>query len=284
MPEIGPGGRLVEGTLQNLGAALVIAIGAAIWQKLKQGSVDWWAIIALFVLTCVVFGALIYFRRKGLNSSPKDEWAGKPPGPVILPHWIGYESEEKWKQALVEQGRKESDASHKEELRRMEAHLNHELHNSREAYRQCMEEKKTESAENANRILDYRNELARYKEVLSPLQFEAMELAHWIRDFRESFEPMPVSGDPGNRQENVEFMMRHIQWCDRLSAHYEHDFAPKVRDIGLRFAKENIQINAPQNLRNIHELDWLALQLVAAAHNLKGPKLSKLVVRGINEA
>lgn len=69
MAENRTGGRFVEGILQNLGASFVISIGAAVWQKVRNGSVDWWAIGALFILAGAVFWALIYFFRRNQGKS-----------------------------------------------------------------------------------------------------------------------------------------------------------------------------------------------------------------------
>jgi hypothetical protein len=64
---------------------------------------------------------------------------------------------------------KEIEERHADETRRFELSHNHELHNSREAYRQCMEERR----ESAILNLEYRAKLA----VFSPLQLEAIQLA-----------------------------------------------------------------------------------------------------------
>jgi len=54
----------INGVLQGIVASLVIAVCGTFWQKVKHGSVDWWAIGALFLLTCVVFSAVTWWFGK----------------------------------------------------------------------------------------------------------------------------------------------------------------------------------------------------------------------------
>ncbi|MGH2509719.1 MAG: hypothetical protein ACRDHZ_20255, partial [Ktedonobacteraceae bacterium] len=55
--------------LQSVVGGLVLAIGEAIWQHIKQGSVDWIAISGLFIISCAVFLVfLTWFRPKILTS------------------------------------------------------------------------------------------------------------------------------------------------------------------------------------------------------------------------
>lgn len=56
---------------------MVTAIGSAVWQKLKHGSVDWIAITALFLLTFAVFFVLI----KWFKSAPPPANAEQEPSP-----------------------------------------------------------------------------------------------------------------------------------------------------------------------------------------------------------
>ena len=63
--------------LSSIGGSLVTSTSTAIWEHLKHGSVDWYGIIALFVLTGVVFFFLIFLLRK--NHAP----ATHQPPPAI---------------------------------------------------------------------------------------------------------------------------------------------------------------------------------------------------------
>lgn len=50
----------------------MIALAAAIWDKVKHGSVDWLGIAGLFIFACMVFFLLFYFLRFG-SQPPKSE-------------------------------------------------------------------------------------------------------------------------------------------------------------------------------------------------------------------
>jgi len=217
MPEKSVGGKLIEGILQNLGAALVIAIGAAGWQKVKHGSVDWWAIGALFALACAMFGSLIYFRRKETISALERERAGKAPGTVIVPHWFGYESEEKWKKALVEEGRKENEKSHREELRRLSEELNGKIASLQKELKQTQDES-VSIAINGELIggpAFHAQERARKEAaskplstLFSPLQVEAFSIARDLRSFLASQPPFPVESPQRAEESTEDYLVR----------------------------------------------------------------------------
>ncbi len=54
--------------LSNLGASIVISLGAAIWLLIRHGSVDWIGIACLFLLTGVVF----FFLIRAVHRTPKE--------------------------------------------------------------------------------------------------------------------------------------------------------------------------------------------------------------------
>ncbi len=55
-----------------LGCSLVTGLSTALWQKLKHGSLDWWAISGMFIVTLVVVFS-IFWRRKPKTLSLSDD-------------------------------------------------------------------------------------------------------------------------------------------------------------------------------------------------------------------
>ena len=74
----GSGGKaFLLNVLSSIGGSLVTSTSTAIWEHLKHGSVDWYGIIGLFVLTGVVFFFLILLLRKNSPATPQP-----PPNPI----------------------------------------------------------------------------------------------------------------------------------------------------------------------------------------------------------
>lgn len=53
--------------LSNVGGSLVISTAVALWEHLRHQSVDWWGILGLFVVACIVFFFVVRLKSKPTN-------------------------------------------------------------------------------------------------------------------------------------------------------------------------------------------------------------------------
>jgi hypothetical protein len=213
------------------------------------------AVITFFA--CITIGAVLNLLRRR-EPRPKDEWAGKPPGDVIVPHWVGYRSEEDWKQAIIQHGRKDLEVAHKDELRRLEVQHNAELENSREAYRQCMLER--------GAAMHGAEECMEKLALFSPPQIEAFRLARDLRKYVEECGEYPkkeaygYNGDAapsGSDGLNLihDYHAARRELDNKIMFGYQLRFKGLVRDFVLRIGEAGYPVMNPDWDMQIRDRD-----------------------------